>query len=52
MREVAAAASAVAGKKIDVVQGDAGTRPGFGRPANLPATMPVPVCRAGVAAFR
>jgi NAD(P)H dehydrogenase (quinone) len=33
VREVAAAASAVAGRKIDVVQGDAGTRPGFGRPA-------------------
>jgi NAD(P)H dehydrogenase (quinone) len=33
VREVAAAASAVTGKKIDVVQGDASTRPGFGRPA-------------------
>ena len=33
VREVAAAASAVSGKKIDVVQGDASTRPGFGRPA-------------------
>ena len=33
VREVAAAASAVTGRKIDVVQGDATTRPGFGRPA-------------------
>jgi NAD(P)H dehydrogenase (quinone) len=33
VREIAAAASAVTGKKIDVVQGDATTRPGFGRPA-------------------
>jgi NAD(P)H dehydrogenase (quinone) len=33
VREIAAAASAVTGKKIDVVQGDASTRPGFGRPA-------------------
>lgn len=33
VREVAAAASEVTGRKIDVVQGDASTRPGFGRPA-------------------
>jgi uncharacterized protein YbjT (DUF2867 family) len=33
VREVAAAAAAVTGRKIDVVQGDASTRPGFGRPA-------------------
>ena len=33
VREVAAAATAVTGKAIEVVQGDASTRPGFGRPA-------------------
>ena len=33
VREVAAAAAAVTGKTIEVVQGDASTRPGFGRPA-------------------
>jgi NAD(P)H dehydrogenase (quinone) len=33
VRETAAAASAVTGKKIEVVQGGADTRPGFGRPA-------------------
>ncbi len=33
VREIAAAAAAVTGKPIDVVQGDASTRPGFGRPA-------------------
>jgi NAD(P)H dehydrogenase (quinone) len=33
VREVAAAASTVTGKKIEVTQGDASTRPGFGRPA-------------------
>ena len=33
VKEVAAAATAVTGRKIDVVQGDASTRPGFGRPA-------------------
>jgi NAD(P)H dehydrogenase (quinone) len=39
VREVAAAASAVTGKKIEVVQGDASTRPGFGRPAMAFTTM-------------
>jgi NAD(P)H dehydrogenase (quinone) len=33
VRETAAAASAVTGKQIDVVQGGADARPGFGRPA-------------------
>jgi NAD(P)H dehydrogenase (quinone) len=33
VREIAAAASEVTGRKIDVAQGDASTRPGFGRPA-------------------
>jgi NAD(P)H dehydrogenase (quinone) len=33
VREIAAAASAVTGKAIEVVQGGADTRPGFGRPA-------------------
>jgi len=33
VREVAAAASAVTGKPIEVVQGGADARPGFGRPA-------------------
>lgn len=33
VRETAAVASAVTGKKIEVVQGGADTRPGFGRPA-------------------
>jgi NAD(P)H dehydrogenase (quinone) len=33
VRETAAAASAVTGKQIEVVQGGADTRPGFGRPA-------------------
>jgi NAD(P)H dehydrogenase (quinone) len=33
VREAAAAASAVTGKPIEVVQGGADTRPGFGRPA-------------------
>jgi NAD(P)H dehydrogenase (quinone) len=33
VKEIAAAASAATGKKIDVVQGGADTRPGFGRPA-------------------
>ena len=33
VRETAAAATAVTGKRIDVVQGGAETRPGFGRPA-------------------
>jgi NAD(P)H dehydrogenase (quinone) len=33
VRQIAAAASAVTGKKIDVVQGGPGARPGFGRPA-------------------
>jgi NAD(P)H dehydrogenase (quinone) len=33
VREIAAAASAVTGKPIEVVQGGAETRPGFGRPA-------------------
>jgi NAD(P)H dehydrogenase (quinone) len=33
VRETAAAASAVTGKPIDVVQGGADVRPGFGRPA-------------------
>ena len=32
VRQIAAAASDVTGKKIDVVQGGADTRPGFGRP--------------------
>ena len=33
VREIAAAATAVTGKPIDVVQGGADARPGFGRPA-------------------
>ncbi len=33
VRDVAAVASAVTGKPIEVVQGGAETRPGFGRPA-------------------
>src|SRR5690606_2903417 len=33
VRETAAAASAVTGKPIEVVQGGADARPGFGRPA-------------------
>jgi NAD(P)H dehydrogenase (quinone) len=33
VRETAAAASAVTGKQIEVIQGGADTRPGFGRPA-------------------
>jgi NAD(P)H dehydrogenase (quinone) len=38
VKEIAAAASAVTGKKIDVVQGGADVRPGFGRPAMAFAT--------------
>ena len=33
MRDAAAVASAVTGKPIEVVQGGADVRPGFGRPA-------------------
>ena len=33
VREIAAAASAVSGKPIEVVEGGADARPGFGRPA-------------------
>jgi hypothetical protein len=39
VRQVAAAASAVTGKAIDVVQGGSETRPGFGRPQMAFTTM-------------
>lgn len=39
VRQIAAAASAVTGKRIDVVQGGSETRPGFGRPQMAFTTM-------------